>query len=971
VKKILFIAFLFLTPYFLLSQQIPAESNINPAFKEYLEKRDAGSWKTVTEEGYGLGLIPLPVKPHFLESRTYTERELPSSYDLRDYNLVTSVKNQGGCGSCWAFATMGAIESHWLVNGYGSMDLSEQNLRTCHGYEYEPCNGGNMYMSGSYLSRMAGPVTEADDPYNELGNAECNDALSPVTYIPQSRFLPPDAGVLKQAIMDHGGLYTSFYWNAAYYNSSDYTYYYNGSPTSNHAVLLVGWDDNKATAAELDGAWIMKNSWGDTWGENGYCYISYYDASINSSNAVFPEKIDYNSDNEIYFYDEIGLCSYGGFGYATSYGLVKFVATGHQDITKVGTWAGYEGTKIEIEIYDTKTNDVLSDLLGSISEQTCVYPGYYTFDLPAPILVTRDNDFYIKVRYTVPGGKEKAYYPLPVEVKITGFSNPSIESGVYWRSITGSSWTGLGGPGQTKWNLCIHAYTEKKPLVWTGTDNNNWSNTGNWSPQFVPASDDDIVISAGADYYPETISGDDPVIRHFTVNPGAWFTLPSGKSITVQGDMRIRSDASATAMYIDNGTLTVNGKSTVERYTDMQKWHYISPPLSNATSNMITGQGQNLYFYNETSQQWSSAGTGDPLIVMKGYNIYLPWSDITEIFTGEINTGSKSIEVTANGNGWNLVGNPYPSAIDWDASSGWTKTNINDAIYIWNEDIENWATYIDGSSANGGSQYIAPGQGFWILATGTGTLGTTNDVRVINDQSFLKDNNRQDNKLKLKVSDNTYSDETVIRFNNSATNNFDGGYDALKKFTNTYVPQVFTLSSDSVEMTINTFPAPTEDITLPLHFIVDHSGSFTITAEGQENFSGIQAIYLEDTKENQIINLNDTPEYTFAYSSGEAPDRFLVRFTTIITEENIIQQDQEDDILIYSSGNMICLESTAQNIISGEVRVYDLPGREIIYRKPAPATLIKLQLDKPAGYYIVSIITTEGVYTEKVLITAN
>ena len=107
---------------------------------------------------------------HLLKSEVAATRPregLPLSYDLRSLGYVTSVKDQGACGSCWAFATYGSLESVLLKSGGENRDFSENHLKNYHGFDWGPCDGGNADISTAYLARWGGPVNESDDPYHD------------------------------------------------------------------------------------------------------------------------------------------------------------------------------------------------------------------------------------------------------------------------------------------------------------------------------------------------------------------------------------------------------------------------------------------------------------------------------------------------------------------------------------------------------------------------------------------------------------------------------------------------------------------------------------------------------------------------------------------------------------------------------------------------------------------------------------
>ncbi|MDD8021453.1 MAG: C1 family peptidase, partial [Acidobacteriota bacterium] len=270
---------------------------LNKAFVEYLSQ--SSKVLRYTADGHPLGLIPGPIDFSYLKGKSITRpkvvKAIPASYDLRTMNKLTSVKNQGGCGSCWAFATYGSLES-FLMPGE-VRDFSEQHLIDNHGFDYGPCDGGQINMSMAYLARWGGPVSEADDPYIS-GSGGVGVISYPVRKHVQEVMLIPgrstatDNDLIKAAIMNYGAVYTSMSWVDASYNSTYKTYYNSGTSGGGHAVAIVGWDDNFDaakfnTAPPGNGAFIVKNSWGSSWGDHGYFYVSYYDYFLGSeSNAV-------------------------------------------------------------------------------------------------------------------------------------------------------------------------------------------------------------------------------------------------------------------------------------------------------------------------------------------------------------------------------------------------------------------------------------------------------------------------------------------------------------------------------------------------------------------------------------------------------------------------------------------------------------------------------------------------------------
>jgi len=423
--------------------QVHQSEVINPEFKEYQKQLKAGR----IDQNYGF--MPHSVKPVFSTIYNKTAKELPETYDMREFDWVTPVKDQKRCGSCWNFTTLAAIESNWLMKGYGSFDLSEQNMRTCSRYyntEYDgTCNAGNHFKAAAYLFSNQGPIDEVNDPYNTDRRAECTEGLERVAYIPEAIFLPTEAetgtilrSYIKQAILDYGGVFTSMYMDEDLLQGDSIYYSSISGEIVNHAVLLVGWNDT-IKISNKTGAWIVKNSWSTDWGRNGYFYLSFKDKYALSDNAVFPTRVEANHYDTVYMYDEVGWISNSGFGSDVAYGLVKYTTSGKQKIVEVGTYVSVANTELEFEFYLGKKRNILFDKVAEAKGITCENPGHYKFNLDDTLHLLPNTDFYIKVKYYTP----EYNYPLPTEKLLEYYSYPKLEKGKCWISSSGEFWTGL------------------------------------------------------------------------------------------------------------------------------------------------------------------------------------------------------------------------------------------------------------------------------------------------------------------------------------------------------------------------------------------------------------------------------------------------------------------------------------------------------------------------------------------------
>ncbi|MFC2099019.1 C1 family peptidase, partial [Bacteroidota bacterium] len=384
---------------------------------------------------------------------------------LRDEGLVTSPKNQGGGnygGNCTVFSSIGSIESRWLKMGYPEVDLSEQNFAACLGFNEENWGfgqGHNQFICSAYLTRLKGPVLEKDDPYN-IDVHPCISGLVPPALVPDSRWLPVrDFELLKHTIYYYGAVYVGIYWDVSgnSFRDSDDTYYYFGFSEPNHAVLVCGWDDDIVTAGGT-GAWIVKNSWGTDWADDGFFYISYQDIQFAGDEmAFFPKRWETNDVDTVFKHDELGFTgTFTAPNTSEFFELAKFNASSSHLVTHVGVCVPESETVLDFTIYDDFDGTNLSNPIASRKGLYVEIPGIYTFELPAMV----NGDFYVEVRRE--SGVEQVVYPI--EHADTGFSDPAIyDPDVNWFKLskTGEWKSTFFEATGLKFNLTVRAYAKK------------------------------------------------------------------------------------------------------------------------------------------------------------------------------------------------------------------------------------------------------------------------------------------------------------------------------------------------------------------------------------------------------------------------------------------------------------------------------------------------------------------------------
>jgi hypothetical protein len=443
-------------------------------------------------------------------------------------------------------------------------------------------------------------------------------------------------------------------------------------------------------------------------------------------------------------------------------------------------------------------------------------------------------------------------------------------------------------------------------------------------------------------------------------------TIPSGSFVTVNGTLS--NSAGTSGLVVNSGGSLIENttgiNATIESSIVGGEWHLISAPISNAFSGVFVTKY--LQKHSEVTNAYTDIlNSGTPLTPMKGFAAYGA-STFTASYAGTLNTGNKSISLTrtvaGTGSGWNLVGNPYPCSIDWDAkdlalNSYWTKTYVNDATYI-HIDASKWAEYVGGVSTNGGTKYIAPGQGFFVQVTdghSTGSLGVNNNVKAHNATSFFKSTSDEitvvNNLVRLEVLGNGYTDETVVRFVPEATASFDGEYDAQKLFGDVAeAAQLYTLGSEA--LAINTMP---ETGSVPVGMHVGAVGVYTIAAT---EINDITEVSLEDTKTGIYTDLLQG-SYSFSFTPGENEQRFVLHFGPLAV--NDIENSFAN---VYSNSHTLYID--LNNNVKGDIFVYTVTG-QLVATVPAAQGSSRISLEN-TGNYIVKVISDKNTMVRKVFV---
>ncbi len=465
-------------------------------------------------------------------------------------------------------------------------------------------------------------------------------------------------------------------------------------------------------------------------------------------------------------------------------------------------------------------------------------------------------------------------------------------------------------------------------------------------------------LTVNSNFNMSTITGkfSIPPLKHFTVN--------GFSNILCKECFKIKSDSTGSGSFIDNGNLMGNKYATIERYLPKDEWHIVSSPVTmglGARAVNFIPQGGDAYI-----RQFINGNTWGPYIMDTNYQLnptqgYPVWltAPATVILKGNFNSGLVFSSLTFGLNGWNLIGNPYPSCINWIATYNENSTLINPTMYLWRQSFNGYCSFnaVTGMKVPDDptvSEFVPSFQGFFIDAISSGQLSFSNNQRTHNDQLYYKSSNNTAS-LRIRANQSGSSDEMLVYFHPLSINAFD--LTDSRKFSTSGL-QLYSLTQSSEKLVINGLP---ENISASVPIIIEMNNNSS--AELNFLLTNPQSIvYLEDTLGNLIQNISNNPIYTVTPTQANNIYKFILRFDV---SNSIKDEEINNNFIVFGDGNEIFINSNEKMI---ELFIYDLSGREV-FKSNLNNVLSKwIKTTLNTSYYIVKVITEKQVFYKKVFI---
>lgn len=524
------------------------------------------------------------------------------------------------------------------------------------------------------------------------------------------------------------------------------------------------------------------------------------------------------------------------------------------------------------------------------------------------------------------------------------------------------------------------------------------NNTSNATPFTIGATGTVLADSARLD---QTAGG----TSTFTITAGGKLKLRRHLQL-VSGNLasgvQLLSQNGRTARIGQLGAQTL-GNITVERqFPAAAGWHFIGTPIKAVPFSSWSGlngrvspkNNANLFYFTEgdttrgtyygyltevrgwkvvpsLAQTVNSTGPDVP----NGYRLYttgLQKASITGVpFIGAV---SKNLTFTPgggwDGGGWNLVSNPYPSEINWDAvKASNPQASLNGTIYIWNNGA--YATYTPAvGGTNGGSKFIASSQGFLVKVTAANTLSFAESHKAVSTPSYLRAGERA-NTVHLFLENGTYSDEAILAFQSDATEGFDAAYDGHKLAGDNL--NISTVTA-GLNLAVNIMPELTATRIIPVRTEGMAAGTYTLRFSEVASMDADLVLYLRDKYLNTLTDLTQTDRYAFSVTANPATTASRFEIVAGPAAVTSVSPRQEGSMLIFPnpSKGSFKVSATGMRGTGAQIQIVGVDGR-VAFRTNASISErgtveipVSAQLAK--GFYTVHIVAGAQALTEKLIV---
>ncbi len=561
----------------------------------------------------------------------------------------------------------------------------------------------------------------------------------------------------------------------------------------------------------------------------------------------------------------------------------------------------------------------------------------------------------------------------------------------------------------------------------------DWSNTGTFnegtSTVNFNGSTAQTIGGSESDFYNLTIDNSSGGVS-LAANENLYgtLTLTNGMFTTTGFNFILISNATATARIAQITGGDITGNITIQRYiSGNDGWRTLSSPVAYVSAgkgdfddwenefkmsgfpgtDYSSASFQSVKYYDETNLGGKNEGYSAPasastgLTSGQGYMCWLgndpaPGTSPPKIIdlTGTPNKSGVSLPITFSStgvpanDGWNLVGNPYPSSIDFDALP-WPISNMDSYFYIWNDadghqHYEGWMNGL-GALSDAGSNIISSMQGFWVKANATpASITLSESHKSSTDQPLFKQIPDSQIVLKLIITaQNGYSDQTTIRFISGATEDYEGNMDAYKFFSGSSLPpQISTVIGDSTDLALNSLPDLINDRVIKVRTKSKTAGYFSIAITGIEKVPADFCLLLRDKLTGTVTDFKLDTVYEFTMSDTTFYPRFFLHLlkndsvscsqhAAALTEINSPPFPISENIVFTLKNKLLTVFPESPNPKGSFLNIYNLLGEKIISEKRLTQNKSPLIIDlsnNPDGIYLLSVYVSNHIITRKIFL---